>query len=426
MLSQEDNELMTRVGPEAPMGQMIRRYWIPVCLSEELPEPDCDPIRIRVLGEDLVAFRDSSGRPGLLDEHCSHRGASLWLGRNEEGGLRCLYHGWKYDVDGNVIDMPCEPADSTFRGRIKHVAYPTHEQGQMVWAYLGPPGHMPEFPDFEWTLVPDANRTIAKVRTECNFMQGIEGTVDSSHGDVLHSGLAKLILHDAVLSEDSVPRFEMQDTPYGFVYGAIRAPLENADRFNYVRTTHFVLPFHCVVPPRGFGHTHIFVPIDDEQSWDYSIYYSRTRTIDHQATLERRRSVPGVDLLPDRSKTRTMENRFLQDRDAMRERRTFTGIPANTNEDMAVQESMGPIYDRTKEHLGASDAAVIRLRETLLKSVRGFMDGGEPLGLEPSIAFDQIRSHHKMLPVDVPWHQIDQYEGEDIEAGYARAVASEQ
>ncbi|MBM2809661.1 MAG: aromatic ring-hydroxylating dioxygenase subunit alpha [Chloroflexi bacterium] len=421
MLTQEENEMLTRVGGGTPMGEMLRRYWVPACMSEELPAADCDPIRLRLLCEDLVAFRDTAGRVGIMEESCPHRGASLYFGRNEEGGLRCLYHGWKMDCDGKVLDMPCEPAGSTFKDRVRQLAYPTHEQGGMVWAYMGPVDLMPSFPDFEWTLVPDGNRSIAKVRTEANFVQGIEGTVDSSHGDVLHSGLDKILNQRGNFSNDTVPRFEIRDTDYGFVYAALRDPTEDADRLNYARTTNFVLPFHCLVPPRGFGHMHIFVPIDDEHTWDYSIYFSPTRSIDHQRTLERRSSVPGVDLFPDRGKIRTVENRFLQDRVAMRERRSFTGIPGNTMEDMAVQESMGPIYDRSKEHLGAADAAVIRMRNIMLASARSCARGDDPIGLGASIRFEEIRSHHKMLPKEHPWWEIGSYEGEDLIAAYAGA-----
>jgi phthalate 4,5-dioxygenase oxygenase subunit len=358
-----------------------------------------------------------------VEETCSHRGASLWLGRNEEGGLRCLYHGWKIDVDGNVLDTPCEPAGSSFKDRVKHRAYGTHEQGDMVWVYMGPREKRPPFPSFEWTLVPDPNRSIAKVREECNYLQGVEGTVDSSHGDSLHSGLDTLILKSAPLSMDTAPRFEMRDMPYGFVYAAIREPVEEPEKYNYVRTTNFVFPSHAIVPPRGFGHIHMFVPIDDEHTWDYSIYYSQNRRIDHGETLQRRRSVPGADLLPEGRKIRNMENRFLQDRVAMRERRSFTGIPANTNEDMAVQESMGPLYDRTREHLGASDAAVIWLRRRMLEAVQAFERGQDPPGLEPDLAYEEVRSYHKLLPTEIPWYEIGSYPGEDIMADYARAAA---
>lgn len=424
MLTHEENELLTRVGLGTPMGQMMRRYWVPACLSEEVPRADCDPIRLRLLEEDLVAFRDSAGRVGLLAESCPHRGASLVLGRNEEGGLRCIYHGWKMDVAGNVLDTPCEPASSNLKHKVKHVAYPTHEQGDVVWTYMGPPDRRPSFPDFEWTLVPQSNRSIAKVREECSYLQGVEGTVDSSHGDVLHSGLDKLIFRTGELSMDTVPRFEIRDTPCGFVYGAIRDPVADADQVNYVRTTNFISPFHCLVPPRGYGHMHIFVPIDDEHTWDYSIYFSSTRRIDHQGTLRRRYSVTGEDLHPDRTKVRSRENQFLQDRAAMHEKRSFTGIPGNTNEDMAVQESMGPIYDRSKEHLGAADAAVIHLRRRMIDAVRAFERGAEPPGLDGPVDYSAVRSHHKMLPLDVPWYEIGSYSGEDLVAGYARAAAA--
>lgn len=423
MLSREENELITRVGPGTPLGDLFRRYWVPVCLSEEVAEPDCDPIRVRLLGEDLVAFRDTSGRVGLLAERCAHRLTSLWLGRNEDGGLRCIYHGWKYDVDGNVLDMPCEPIESTFADRVKQVAYPTREAGDVVWAYMGPPAKKPPFADFEWTLVPGDNRSIAKVQEECNYLQGIEGTVDSSHGDVLHSGLHKLILRDAELSQDTRPRFEIEDTPYGFRYAAIRTPVDDADRNLYVRTTCFIFPFYNLVPPRGFGHMHMFVPIDDERTWDYSIYFSATRRIDHERTLARRYSVPGIDLLPDRRKTRGMDNRFLQDRAAMRAKQSFTGIPGNTNEDMAVRESMGRIVDRGAEHLGASDAVVVHARRRLLDAVRSFMEGADPPGSDADFASERIQANHKLLPATLPWQRIGDYTEPDLVADYAQAGA---
>ena len=188
MLSREDNELITRVGPGTAMGEMFRRYWVPACLASELPEPDCNPIRVRLLGESLVAFRDSHGRIGLLYENCSHRGASLYLARNEQGGLRCLYHGWKYDVEGNVLDTPCEQPGSVIRDRVKHVAYPVEERGGVVWAYLGPREKKPAFPDFQWTLVPASNRTVKKVLEECNWLQSLEGAMDPPHPMVLHDG----------------------------------------------------------------------------------------------------------------------------------------------------------------------------------------------------------------------------------------------
>src|SRR5437773_1661795 len=188
MLTKEENELVTRVGRGTPMGELIRRCWAPACLSEELPEPDCDPIRVRLVSEDLIAFRGSDGRVGVMDEHCPHRGASLFLGRNEEGGLRCLYHGWKMAVDGTVLETPCEPAESRMRYHIKHTAYPVVERGDVVWVYMGPKEHQPPFPNFWWSTVPPENRCVGKIDYECNYVQSIEGAIEHIHGDVLHSG----------------------------------------------------------------------------------------------------------------------------------------------------------------------------------------------------------------------------------------------
>src|SRR6266536_6368011 len=190
MLKQEDNELVTRTGPGTPMGNLMRQYWIPAMLSSELPEPDCTPVRVLLLNEKLIGFRDSNGEVGLLANHCPHRGASLWFGRNEECGLRCVYHGWKWDVHGNCVDMPNEPPESNFKDKVKAVAYPCREAGGVVWAYMGPPEQQPEvLPQFEWTLVPPEQRVVSKLLQESNWVQGLEGGIDSSHVSFLHSNL---------------------------------------------------------------------------------------------------------------------------------------------------------------------------------------------------------------------------------------------
>ncbi|MBM2811327.1 MAG: (2Fe-2S)-binding protein [Chloroflexi bacterium] len=422
MLTREENELLTRVGPGTPMGGMLRRYWIPACLSEELPESDCDPIRVRLLGEDLVAFRDSSGRPGVLEEYCPHRGASLHLGRNEEGGLRCIYHGWKMDVDGNVLDMPCEPEGSTFKERVKAVAYPVREQGRTIWVYMGPREHMPPFPNFEWTLVPDGNRSIAKVMEEANWLQAVEGTVDSSHADVLHNGADTLLNRDPNRPADTKPEIGFRDTAYGFWTCSWRRHQDDPEHFNRVHTTNMILPFFCLVPPRGHYHIHSYVPMDDTHTWDYSIYYSPTLTINHEKTMARRTVMPGVDLYPDRRKIRNLSNDYGQDRQAMRERRSFSGIGDNPHEDHGIQESMGPILDRSREHLGAVDVGIIHLRQVLLEAVRGFQRGEPPLGIAPSIAYDQIRSLRRILPREVPWTEAYDYPAEDIFPEYAKEL----
>jgi phthalate 4,5-dioxygenase oxygenase subunit len=423
MLTREENELLIRVGAGTPMGDMMRRYWVPACMSEELPEPDCDPIRVSLLGERLVAFRDSNGRVGLMDELCPHRRAGLILARNEEGGLRCLYHGWKMDVDGNVLEMPCEPPGASFAGRVRQLAYPTHEQGGLVWTYMGPREHMPRFPDYEWTLCPSGNVSIAKTLTECNYLQPCEGNADSSHADILHRGLETLINRDPNKPIDIQPRHRIHDTPFGFMMGSIRDDKDDPDTLNYVQATYFVFPFYAIVPPRGHSHVHLYVPLDDERTWDYSIYYSHTRPIDHEAMLRRRRVMPGVDLLPDRRRMRNIANNLLQDRVAMREKRSFTGIGDNPHEDEGIQESMGPICDRTKEHLASSDECVIHLRKRMLDAIADFMNGGTPPGLQPDIVYAEVRAHRKLLPKDVPWEAIADHPSEDLVPEYAEAMA---
>ncbi len=189
MLSKEDNELACRVGPGTVMGNLFRQYWLPAALSSELPSPDADPLRLRLLGEDLIAFRDSNGAVGLIQNNCPHRGASLFFGRNEEAGLRCVYHGWKFDVDGHCIDMPNEPTESDFRTRVKATAYPTRERGGIVWAYLGPrPTTPPELPDLEANNLPDGEFMVSAIQREANFLQGLEGDIDTSHFSFLHFG----------------------------------------------------------------------------------------------------------------------------------------------------------------------------------------------------------------------------------------------
>ena len=397
------------------MGDLIRRYWVPACLSEELPAPDCDPVRVRLLGEDLVAFRDSSGRVGLVEENCPHRGASLFFGRNEDGGLRCLYHGWKLDVAGRVLDTPCEPIGSTFKDRLRAVAYPVREQGDVVWTYMGPPALEPSFPSFEWTTLPSQNRSLAKVHLACNHLQGIEGVVDSSHVDLLHSGRAVMLGLPY-----APPTYEVEDTPFGFRYAAIRtAPFQVVGMnlriedpiLKYVRTSNFVMPFYTLVPPSTHAHMQIFVPMDDSQSWCYSVYFSTEEALDHEGLRLRRNSAVGPDLFADYTKKRTLQNSYWQDRAAMREKRSWSGIDANPNQDAAMQESMGAVYNRSREHLGYSDAAVIRLRERLLQAVRAFQAGQFPLGLDAPIPYESIRSQAKVVPIDIPWQQVSHHPG---------------
>ena len=394
MLSREENELLTKTGPGTPMGEMMRRYWIPALLSEEVAEPDCEPKHIKLLGEDLVAFRDSSGRIGLLDEYCPHRGVSLSYGRNEEGGLRCIYHGWKMDVEGNILETPAEPSSSNFKERIKHKAYPIKEVGDVVWVYMGPPDKMPVFPEFEWTKVPKPQRNVCKVFSECNYFQGIEGSIDSSHLNYLHSSDFR------PPSSDRSPQLqEPEETPYGFRYAAIR----RTEMDNYIRITHFVAPFHVIIPPTRAGGEDLrayqtWVPIDDEHHYFYNFQFNRNGpfTRDYTAQFQ-------LDL--EYRPTRNRQNKHLQDRTAMKAGH-FTGIEGIRSQDIAIAESMIPIVDRTKEHLGTADIAIIRARHCMINAVRSFAAGGEPIGLDPSIQYSRIRSEERVVPANTPWREV--------------------
>src|SRR5580692_11526447 len=191
MLTKEDNELISQVGPGTPMGNLMREYWVPAMLSSELPNPDSDPVRVMLLGEQLIGFRDTSGKVGLIQNLCPHRGASLFYGRNEEGGLRCVYHGWKYDTAGNCVDMPNEPAESNFKSKIHATAYPCQERGGVVWTYMGTREVAPALPDFEANQLPDEDINVTAVSRECNWLQGLEGDIDTSHLGFLHFGAQK-------------------------------------------------------------------------------------------------------------------------------------------------------------------------------------------------------------------------------------------
>jgi phthalate 4,5-dioxygenase len=421
MLSKEENELITRTGPGTPMGEAIRRYWVPACLSSELPERDGDPIRVRLLGEDLVAFRDTQGRIGLLPENCPHRGAALYLGRNEEGGLRCLYHGWKMDIEGKVLDTPCEPPESVVRFKARARAYAVHEQGDVVWAYMGPPDKQPPFPDYQWTLVPAPNRSVKKVLEECNWVQSLEGSMDRSHNVVLHDGRDIMRYPDDQAHLREQPRkVEVVNTRYGLFHVATQPDRKDPDHLKTVSARPFALPFTSYVAgPRsgnwnepGFEEgnhpwgVHIFVPVDDDNNLYYEVRYHPNMEVDQ--VEETRFLVVGVDIDAEGRKTkRRLENHYLQDREAMRARRTFSGIDGRPHEDMSMIESMGRIYDRTQEHLGLADVVTIRLRQRLLDTANEVLEGRDPPGLDPSIPYERLASFTRVIGADRPWQEAE-------------------
>jgi len=267
MLNKEDNELLTRVGPGTPMGDLMRQYWMPSMMTSELAAPDCPPVRIRILGENLIAFRTTSGDVGVVANACPHRGASMFFGRNEEEGLRCVYHGWKFDTEGNCVDMPSEPAESNFRNKVRIRAYPTVERGGLVWIYMGPRTEPPPLPELEVNMLPEGHYSIGAYSSECNWLQSLEGDYDTIHLGFLHQG--------SIRPEDLTPgsleyyvvktrwaRFMTEDTEFGCTYGCSR-PAE-ADT-TYWRLAHFLFPFYAMIPGSFAGNGYIVVvPVDDE------------------------------------------------------------------------------------------------------------------------------------------------------------------
>jgi phthalate 4,5-dioxygenase len=391
------------------MGELMRSYWIPGLLSEEIGGNDCDPKAFRLLGEDLVAFRDTEGRVGVMDVYCPHRLASLALGRNEEGGIRCIYHGWKIDVSGKILETPCEQPTSRLKDAITHRAYPTYEAGGFVWVYMGPKEKQPPFPDFHWLTLDSPRRPPNKMWESCNWAQVMEGALDSFHSIFLHSGYE--VMHwSAEQIARTVQRpsrapygpIYAEDTPYGIRYGAVRTPSEGFDpeHNDYVRITEFIAPCFFMVPPDLGQSSSVgaYVPIDDENTMIFQAGVRGESTVT-QYTLQRR---PNVELDKDYRPIRSRANNYLQDRDMMRRKETtgaFSGIDtAAGGQDQAVVETMGPISDRTREHLGASDMAIVNWRNRMVNAALEVADGKDAPGVNPPAPYDLIRSSAGMIP----------------------------
>jgi phthalate 4,5-dioxygenase oxygenase subunit len=416
MLTHEENELLCRVEGDAPMGQLMRRHWVPVCLSEEVEEPDGTPVKARVFGEDLVIFRDSDGRVGVMDELCPHRRASLVLGRNEEGGLRCLYHGWKFDVAGNVMDMSCEPANSPLKEKVKHKTYPMEEWGGWIWSYLGPAETMPKFEPPPYAPTENVRISIGKVILPCNWAQVLEGAIDSAHSSSLHSSdfvPARVKIGEATdknwlrPSTDKSPRLSVQRTGYGFRYAALRRPIANATTHEYVRTTVFVAPFAVLVPPNNlYNVANINVPIDDTHTAFYFICWGDPLTT---PSTEEWRKFLGVQVgthLDEYYRLKnSMDNRFGQDRQAMKAG-NFTGITGFPNQDIAMWITMGPIADRSMERLGASDQAVVEFRKQMVEAAQAFRNGKPAIGTGSARVSRDTCSYQAVMPKTTDWRNI--------------------
>ena len=410
MLTPEENEFLTRTGPGTPMGKLFRNFWLPILLGEELPSPDCPPVRVTILGERLVAFRNTRGKIGLIDAFCAHRGAELFFGRNEENGLRCVYHGWKYDVEGNCVDMPNEPAESRFKEKVHLDAYPCAEHGGLIWAYLGPREQMATLPQLEWTRVPGSHRFISKVLLDANYLQVMEGDIDNSHLAFLHKflnpqqkiGTGKMLSRPNYDTADTAPVVDLKDTDYGMMISWRR---NAGEEHYYWRVTHWLLPGYSIVTAPEPGDTircQVRVPADDEHSWFFRVEWNPDRPLTQEEIASYRPGallhgevIPGT-FIPKANR----DNDFMIDR-ALQRTYNYTGIKGQTEQDWAVTLSPGPVVDRTREHLGSSDKAVIAMRRRLRESAVDLSGGKQPPAAQNGEVY-RIRSCGILLKRDTP------------------------
>jgi phenylpropionate dioxygenase-like ring-hydroxylating dioxygenase large terminal subunit len=413
MLSAQENERIARVGPGTPAGNLMRRYWQPACLSSELPENDGAPLRLRLLGEDLIAFRDTEGKIGLVDAFCPHRRAPLFFGRNEECGIRCVYHGWKFDRHGNCVDMPSEPAGTTLQAKVKLLAYPAVEKGGVVWAYMGPKEKQPSEPDFEWLRAAEGFRFVSKTFENCNWLQGVEGGLDTAHSSFAHNN--HMGDNSVLRQRDRAPKIEVERTDYGYYYVSTR---DMGAEGSYIRVYHYLMPAQQMRPntvgwfggkdemPRIDGH--IWAPIDDEHTHVYNwiCAYDRNFRPD-PAWIEKRETQMGRgsnDLIPGSFRLkRNQTNDYLVDR-TLQKTSVYTGIVGVNTQDFALQEGMGPICDRSKEFLGTSDKAIVAARRLLLEAIDAVEKGGDPRGSDPKTSRN-VRAHDNMVPPGKDWRE---------------------
>jgi phenylpropionate dioxygenase-like ring-hydroxylating dioxygenase large terminal subunit len=408
MLSATDNEYLSQIGKGTPMGNYLRRYWHPFLESSQLPEPDGDVLEVTLLGERLIVFRGTDERVGLLGWNCPHRSTPLYYARNEENGLRCIYHGWKFDVTGQCVDMPSEPAASNFKDKVRTLAYPVEERGGVLWAYLGPPELKPAMPEIEWTTLPESRRVMAHFTLHCNWVQTLEGDVDSSHVGFLHRTNARSSAggDTKYVEFDNTPKWTIEQTDYGMALAA-RRDTPKGDKY-YWRINQWFLPYYTLVASdiaRTKIHSHIWVPVDDTHTEVWCVEYT---TQDRDLTAQERwqltngpsAHIPSFDLAT-HTLTSNESNHYLFDR-KMQKAFSFSGIPGIREQDAAVTEGMGAIVDRTVEHLGTSDTAIITLRRRLLTEARAFEDGVEPYAASHGEAY-RLRSWSALLDKDIEY-----------------------
>ena len=381
MLSREQNDLLTQTGPGTPGGNLLRSYWQPIATEDEMP-PGGEPMPIRIMSEDLVLFRDPEERLGLIGLHCPHRGTDLSYGRVEDGGLRCLYHGWAFDIHGNCIDQPAEPEDKKYCHKVRHTSYPVQQKGSVIWCYMGA-GEPPLIPNFEYLTAPAEQRTAFRVIQKCNWLQGLESSTDPSHTSYLHRMSAKNAGYgrsgNPYYSEDTNPRLDIEHTSFGVRIHALR---RTSDGKNYLRVNNYIYPCGTTPtmgqPPATGYQGRWYVPVDDQTHCRFEFIYRHIGPLDK----EEYRRAKGENVGPDRRHIRRAENRYLQDRDEQRRDETFCGlgryIPAH---DAYAIETQGAIQDRTQEHLGSTDIVIIEVRKALLEAIKQTQEGNEAPGL---------------------------------------------
>jgi phenylpropionate dioxygenase-like ring-hydroxylating dioxygenase large terminal subunit len=392
MLSAEKNELLTRTGPGTAMGGLMRCFWIPAMLASEIPAADEPPVRLTLLGERLVVFRDSQQRVGVLGEHCPHRAASLYFGRNEESGLRCVYHGWKFDVDGRCVDLPTEPADSTMCSKVRARACQTRVAGGLLWVHMGADDTAPAFPAFEWLNLPPAQVYVSRWEQDCNYAQAMEGELDSAHVGFLHRLVGQTDDDDRALNGrffkgDTAPRWKIVPTGAGFMACNGRRVGEEE---RYWRLNQFLLPFFTMIPPhpKDARLVRMWVPMTDERCWVVCVSFRPDRALDEaEVAAWRRGENSHRQVIPGTTRpTQRLDNDYLIDRLAQKTV-SFTGIQGIRAQDAMVTETAGPIVDRTQEHLGSSDRAVIAMRKALLDAALAHHASGLPpaAALQPGL-----------------------------------------
>ena len=420
-MRQQDNELLTQTDAGTPMGEMIRQYWIPAMKSEDL-EVDAPPIRLRLLGENLIAFRTTSGKVGIFEHHCPHRCASLYYGRNEGDGIRCVYHGWKFDANGQCVETPTEAADSDFKNQVRATAYTTRERGGVVWVFMGKSEKLPDLPDFEANQLPEGARWVKCGLRECNWLQALEGDIDTAHLSFLHLGALDENQFPPnspayFFQKDRAPKFEIHETEYGTMYGAYRPGNEGS---MYWRIAHFLMPF-WTMPPGGPLQKNIiaraWVPVDDENT----MFWHLSAPIPDRPPIQLKdkggKGLVGIHFRIDADQYHTNDwlgryryrddatNDYAIDRNVQKED-SYSGIDGVHMQDQAITESMGRIVDRTREHLASSDKMIIMTRRRLLRSIQSMaQDNKSPDGVEDASIYNGPRAGEMVLPESSDWLQ---------------------